>query len=454
MSHPTQPSTPPSTPALPPTSGEPALRAVTSLHPADEIDLVRLLPHGPATELVAWVRGGEGMVGWGRALELSATGPGRWAELADRWREVTDASTDEGSAGAPRGAGLVAWVSAAFSDDSPAGSTLVVPRTVVGVHEGVAWVTRIEQLSPGVVSEDVPSTGTTGATGADALPREGTPPVAPRGLREAPGLTPDEGWEEVVAAGIDAVRGGRAEKVVLARDVLATAAEPLDLRWLLQRFAAGYPDTWTFAVDGLVGATPEMLVRLDGGRVFSRVLAGTIPREAGAGQDQRVADGLLHSTKDLAEHAFAVESVVERLAPLCTTVEAPGTPSVLPLPNVFHLSSDVDGRVRPGTTVLELAGALHPSAAVGGTPREAALELITELEGRDRDRYAAPVGWVDAAGDGDMGLALRCGRVLEEDPATLRLWAGGGIMADSDPRTEWVETGAKLAPMRWALGTD
>lgn len=486
-------------PSLPPV---PRLVVRTEVHPADGVGLGRVVPEVAAGDVVAWVRRREGMVGWGRAATATVTdaGPDRWQLLSRWWQAVVEAAVDEGTTwvgdaapagdatpvddaaragdapdgssgepALPRGAGLVTWASAAFRDDSPAGSALVVPEVVVGRKGDVAWVTRIRRATEGVV-DDGAAGGATAGAGADGapvdgaavdsstavtgLPPESPAPRRPTGIVDEPGDTPDAGWRDVVQRCVDAIRQGRAQKVVLARDVVATAAEPIDLRWLLSRLAGDYPDTWAFAVDGLVGATPEMLVRLDAGHVFSRVLAGTAARAADVEDDQRAADALLASRKDLSEHAFAADSVVERLSPLCSAVVAPRSPALLTLPNLFHLVSDLDGRAEPGTTVLELAGALHPSAAVGGTPREAAQELIAEFEGRDRGRYASPVGWMDARGDGDMGLALRCGRVLPEDPRQLRMWAGGGIVAESDPDAELAETHTKLAPMRSALAGD
>ncbi|HSP60968.1 MAG TPA: chorismate-binding protein, partial [Ornithinimicrobium sp.] len=213
------------------------------------------------------------------------------------------------------------------------------------------------------------------------------------------------------------------------------------------------------------GATPEMLVRLQGGRARSRVLAGTIRR--GRAPDAAVAPApattpatdhptdprlrLVSSEKDLDEHAYAVRSVADALAPHCTDLQVPEAPYVLELPDVYHLASDLTGRMVSGATSLRLAAALHPSAAVCGTPTPAAAALIEELEGMDRGRYAGPVGWVDGSGDGDWGIALRCGE-LAPDRRSLRLFAGGGIVAASDPRSELAETEVKLTAMRHALG--
>jgi menaquinone-specific isochorismate synthase len=249
---------------------------------------------------------------------------------------------------------------------------------------------------------------------------------------------------------------------VLARDVVATTEHAVDPRWLLSRLAGTYDACWTFSVAGMVGATPELLVRSEKGLVTSRVLAGTIRREPGMSDD----DALLHaaqlarSSKDLEEHEYAVRSVARALEHYCTSMNVPDAPFVLHLPNVMHLASDVTGVLdrsglynggRPPSS-LALAAALHPSAAVCGTPTVAARELIREIEGMDRSRYAGPVGWVGAGGDGEWGIALRSAELSEADPRHVRLFAGCGIVAASDPAAELAESEAKLQPMQWALG--
>jgi menaquinone-specific isochorismate synthase len=182
--------------------------------------------------------------------------------------------------------------------------------------------------------------------------------------------------------------------------------------------------------------------------VTSRVLAGTIRRRGGTDTDD-LARALASSDKDLAEHDFAVNSVASALAPYCSGMFVAETPFVLRLPNVMHLASDITGVVRGQTSVIELAAAIHPSAAVCGTPTAAARQLIRDIECLDRGRYAGPVGWAGADGDGELGIALRCGQMT--GPRALTLFAGCGIVADSDPAAELAETEAKLLPMRQAL---
>jgi len=255
-------------------------------------------------------------------------------------------------------------------------------------------------------------------------------------------------WESAVAEAVRRINGGALEKVVLARDLVATTAEPVDVRWALTRLADGYPMCWTFHVDGLFGATPELLVRRERGLVTSRVLAGTIRRTGDDAHDLALAATLARSSKDLEEHEFAVRSVAEALAPHCTSMNVPEAPFVLHLPNVMHLATDVTGVLADDASSLALAAALHPSAAVGGTPTPEAVALIGDIERLDRGRYAGPVGWIDADGDGEWGIALRS---AEYDGSRVRLFAGCGIVADSDPAAELAEAAAKFIPVRDSL---
>jgi menaquinone-specific isochorismate synthase len=241
--------------------------------------------------------------------------------------------------------------------------------------------------------------------------------------------------------------------VVLARDLRVEAATPIDPRWVLRQLAERYDNTWTFSVGGLVGATPELLVRRDQGLVTSRVLAGTIRRTGDDAKDVALAGSLAHSSKDLEEHEYAVRSVAEALAPHCSSMNVPESPFVLHLSNVMHLATDVTGVSADDATSLALAASLHPSAAVGGTPTTDAVALIAEIEGMDRGRYTGPVGWMDATGDGEWGIALRCGRFEGGRSSALRIFAGCGIVAGSDPESEVAESDAKFVPMRDALSS-
>ena len=281
-------------------------------------------------------------------------------------------------------------------------------------------------------------------------PRLASPePVRPtRGLRYAHGELSVTDFRAAVEAAVRRIDAGELEKVVLAHDLLAVAEHDIDVRAVLAGLAAGNPDCWTFAVDGLVGATPELLVSRTGDRVFSRVLAGTTSRGGNAAADIARVDALMHSAKDLAEHRFAVESLVVSLAPHVRDLVVPPEPVPLELSNVTHLATDVVATLGDGSDVLDLLAAVHPTAAVGGTPSDVALGVLAELEPMNRGRYTGPVGWVDARGDGEWGIALRCAQL---DGPTARLFAGGGIVAGSDPDDEVLEAQAKLLPMREAL---
>ncbi len=397
-------------------------RAVRS-QPVDLVGtLLQRLPH--AGDALAWVRDGSGLVGWGEAARLEVTGPDRFARARDWWRElVAHAEVDDEVQ--VRGSGPVAFGSFAFRDDEP--SVLVVPEVVLGRMAGRTWLTTVGD-PPRLASPEA---------------------VRPtRGVRYAHGELPVTEFRSAVAAAVARIGAGELEKVVLAHDLLAVADDDIDVRAVLAGLAAGNPDCWTFAVAGLVGATPELLVSRSGDRVLSRVLAGTTARGGDATADHERVDALLHSAKDLSEHRYAVESLVTSLIPHVQDLAVPKTPVPLELSNVTHLSTDVSARIDDGSDVLDLLGAVHPTAAVGGTPTQAALDALVELEPMSRGRYSGPVGWVDARGDGEWGIALRCAQL---DGPTARLFAGGGIVAGSDPDDEVLEAQAKLLPMREAL---
>ncbi len=402
-----------------------------------DVDLLRCLATHDAT---AWMRRGEGFVGHGEAIRLDASGPDRFATAVRWWSAVTAGAAVRDEVGEP-GTGLVAFGSFAFADE-PGHSALVVPKVVVGRRAGRTWLTTTE-VEPALPR--VPS--------LESLQSPGDPPARPCGVTFTDGALTGMQWAGAVADAVRRIEARELDKVVLARDLLAVADEPFDLRWPLGRLAERYPACWTYSVRGLIGATPEMLVRLDNGLVTSRVLAGTIRRSDDDAHDLALAASLARSSKDLEEHEYAVRSVADALGPHCSSVNVPESPFVLHLPNVMHLATDLAGVLADSSTALELAAALHPSAAVCGTPTPVALRLISELERMDRGRYAGPVGWIDAAGNGEWGIALRCAEVDEADPRRLRLYAGCGIVADSVPEAELAEAQAKLVPIRDALGS-
>jgi menaquinone-specific isochorismate synthase len=399
------------------------IRTVPIARPGALLDLL------PQQGGLAWVTDGEGMVGWGTAARLDLTGPDPFGRADAWWRALTAGVEVSDEVGLP-GCGPVAFGSFAF-DAETGRSTLVVPETVVGVHDGVWWLTTIGR-SPG-------------------LPERRDPPAAPGPLTAGDGARTAAEWTGLVAEAVRRIGAGEVEKVVLARDVVVTAGRPVDPRWLLRRLAAQYPGCWTFAVDGLLGATPEMLVRLEKGVASSRVLAGTLRRTGDPNRDRYDGSALAGSVKDLEEHGYGVRSVADALARHCRSVELPEQPFVLALPNVMHLATDVSAVVADGSTSLGLLASLHPSAAVCGSPTAGALGVIREIEGLDRGGYAGPVGWMNAAGDGEWGIALRCAQIDPAAPERLRLFAGCGIVAGSKPADELAESEAKLVPVRDAL---
>jgi menaquinone-specific isochorismate synthase len=393
--------------------------------------LVERLPPGAP---LAWVRAGEGMVGWGVAAQVELKGPDQ-VTAAQAWWSEWLAGVDVEDGVQVAGSGPVAFASFAF-DAERATSAVVIPRVLLGRRDGRTWLTVV---------------GTRGADpDADPLAVLG-PVVAPQPPSQvswSEGSLTAAQWQAAVRQAVAAIVAGDLDKVVLARDLVATTSAPVDQRVLLRRLADRYPSCWTFAVDGLVGATPELLVRRAGSTVLSRVLAGTVGRLGDDAADGELADALLGSEKDLEEHELAVHSVAAVLAAHCDRLEVPERPTVLRLRNVQHLATDVSGHLADSSGVLDLVGALHPTAAVCGTPTSVALEVIRDLEGMDRGRYAGPVGWMGAAGDGEFGIALRCAEV---DGSRLRLFAGCGIVAGSDPDAELTEAQAKLVPIRDAL---
>lgn len=390
-----------------------------------------LLSQLPADGAFAWVRDGEGFVGWGVAARLDVGGPERFSRAQRWWTSWCRNVTVDDEVGL-RGSGPIAFASFAF-DPEPGHSVVIVPKVIIGRKGGTTWVT--------VVSE----------TPLDS-PRSALRPVSvpenPGPVTWKPGSISTEAWKDVVAEAISRIVSGGLDKVVLARDIVGTVDKPLDIRHLLLNLSRDYPECWTFSVDGLVGATPELLVRRRGQIVTSRVLAGTVRRRGEVDLDNDLAEALLESDKDLEEHEYAVGSVARALATHCTDLDVPERPHVLTLANVQHLATDVTGNLADEVPVLALAASLHPTAAVCGTPTERALAVIRATEGMDRGRYAGPVGWMNASGDGEFGIALRCAEV---SGTSIRAFAGCGIVAGSEPESELAESNAKLMPIRNAL---
>ena len=411
-------------------------------------------------EVVSWVHEGRGLIGLRRALTIEAHGDERIEALRAAWRAVIGASWWRDALVRP-GTGPVALSTITFSPASEQSSVLLVPEVLIGLDDDGAWLTTAVSAATGGVEPEHPDPEalikalvTEARTAIGREHEDGDGDAGATAVET--GALSEEQWCRTVARTQERMRSGQARKVVLARDVLARPTAPLATGTVLRRLASDYPSTWTFAVDQMVGASPELLLRLRDRRLTSRVLAGTARRRAGedAPATARLAAWLEGSEKNNREHELARASAITALEPLCSVVNAPAR-FVLSLPNVLHLASDVTGVVAGDTGALALVDALHPTAAVCGTPTPAAAHLIEEAESMDRGRYAGPVGWVDWHGEGEWCIALRSAQLPAGGPgphSPARVFGGGGIMPDSEPADELAETTAKMRPVLGALG--
>jgi menaquinone-specific isochorismate synthase len=403
-----------------------SLIPVTTTRIGDHLPLLDLLSSDAP---LSWVRNGEGLVGWGVHATTTVSGKDRFEKARTWWHHQLEtfavANSVHGS-----GTGPVLFTS--FSFDRNEESVLVIPKVIVGQKGAQSWITWIGDTPQPVLPE------------SPVQHSQGT-------FTFGDGSINTSAWKERVAEAIKRVGSSKVDKVVLARDLVATSTQDIQTAPILKKLAAEYPSTWTFAVDGLVGATPELLLRLSRGMVTSRVLAGTIPKTGNDEKDLALAASLARSSKDLEEHEYAVRSVADALEPFCSSTNVPESPFVLHLANVMHLATDVTGALIESKQRLDafsLLQSLHPSAAVCGTPRNIAFDIITEIEGMNRGRYAGPVGWIDASGDGELGIALRSGQITDRE---IRIFAGCGIVAGSSPEKELEESNAKMIAMRSAL---
>jgi menaquinone-specific isochorismate synthase len=396
----------------------------------DPGDLLSWLPDG---EAFAFLRGTDGIVGWGVAARLPVTaGPRSGEQVAADVERLLSAMTVRDDVGLP-GSGPVAIVSLVF-DPADTGSVVVVPKVVLGRRQGRSWLTLV--TPPGAVA--VPQ-----------LRRRPAAAAVPVDAHVTTRLPAEDAWQAAVATAVDELRRRRLDKVVLARALDVEAAGDVDPRVIAARLAQRFPSCFTYVCDGLVGASPELLVRRTGRQAESLVLAGSVRRGSSPAEDAELEQVLLTSAKDRHEHELAVESVREVLAPVAVDLACEPEPQLVRLANISHLGTHVQAWLpEPPPSAIRLAAALHPTAAVGGVPGSAALDLIRRLEAAPRGRYAGPVGWVDARGDGEFAIALRCAQLSGR---RARVWAGAGIVAESDPAAEVAETTTKLDAALGAL---
>ena len=400
----------------------------TACHPLTEsIDVVEL---GARSGLL-WSRNELVLAGLGEALRIPVERPQGAHAAQQALGELANGETFSEPAKGP-----VAF--AAFPFDRQAPGELIIPEIVVGQSPtGEQWLTTV-----GVSADSAH------ARIASTLAETRTEPQPTSFTLSSP-VTPEFWRDEVVAVGRDRIRDQDFNKVVLARELLLTTDQPIDQPSVLRRLHQGFSTAIVFAVDGFVGASPELLVSRQNEVVSAHPLAGTAPRSSDPAQDAVLAAGLTASTKDQIEHRITIDWLLDSLLPFCSYVDAEPEPVIITLPNVHHLGTRVEGRLStPAASVLDLVGALHPTPAVGGDPQDVALAVIEELEPGDRNRYAGPVGWVDSAGNGEFAVAVRSGQI---DNNTATVWAGVGVVGDSDPEAELAETRAKFQAMLGAL---
>ena len=441
----------PSPTALTPAPGQSrGLRSITVARP-DMDPRTGLLEYVVRNDVHTWIRRGGGLVAYGETARFTVTGPDRFTRAQEWWRRELAGAHVVDELDVP-GTGLIAFGSFAFSKTSLHESRLIVPRVVVGCDaDGHSWLTYITDDADAELSAEAAET----ALAAHLV--EPDPDRVPDPSDSlGPGVLSEEQYKTAVAEGVKHVQAGELSKLVLARDVVAHLGNPVATAQVLRELAVRYEDCWTYAVDGLIGSTPEMLIKVEDNTARARVLAGTLDRANAPTDDPDYATRVLAgSDKQLHEHQIAIDSLTETLEPFTSSMTSHSAPFVLQLPNVWHLASDVtaqlaaddDGQV---PTSLALVQALHPTAAVCGTPTTVAGALIRELEHLQRGPYAGPVGWIDASGNGEWGIALR-GAVIET-PHRVRLYAGCGIVEGSQPDAELAETWTKFRPMIEALG--
>lgn len=390
-----------------------------------------LLQFADQHDPLVWVRGDRGCVGLGQMLRLVFRGADRFAQAADAWREICVSAVVDDTVQLP-GSGLIAFGTFAFDNRSTAESVLIVPQLLVARHGDKAWVTEVSR-QPLEKPRALPLPRKRGAWSGTQLEPMAQDDHYLRGVREA----------------TSRIENGGVEKIVLARTLRSSIDAHDDLRVPIGRLAYRYADCWTYAVDGMIGASPETLVRQIDGKITARVLAGTRGRRDDAETDVRMRDELLASSKEQHEHAFAVQSVITALSPHVQQLHTSEQPFALELPNVWHLATDLEAVAGDGGSTIDLVAAIHPTAAVAGTPTADAVEAIAQLEPFDRERYAGATGWIDADGDGEWVIALRGAQVAnaQDNQRTVTAYAGGGIVAGSDPEHELRETVSKFRPI-------
>ena len=419
-------------------------------------------PRANAPHRMYWTRPVDdfSLAGSGAAVLIEGDGEDRFIQVDSAWMKLLEgALVDDPSNGAP-GVGPALMGGFAFEPDGPRSARwrdfpsarMFLPRVQIAATGDACWVTV--NLIVGSDGEPDIAPKALGALHGRAIGSAAPSPQVARDTRmqvDGDDTEPTAEWRKAIEAIVAAIRADTLEKAVLAREVLVAAPRDYDVAAALRHLRSAHQASYVFGCwsgeSAFVGASPELLVRLEGDEVHASSLAGSAGRGATAEQDASLAAGLVASAKDRVEHEIVRRALVEGLAQLCDDVDADAEPSLLTLPQVHHLHTDVRGRLRAGHSLLELVARLHPTPAVGGEPRAAALALIRQLEGIDRGWYAAPIGWLQR-GRGEFAVALRSALVTGREAV---LFAGCGIVADSDADSEFAESLLKLRPMEMAL---
>ncbi len=399
-------------------------------------------------------RGGAALASLGAVRRLEASGPGRFAEVAAAWRALAGGAV-AGSPDGPAGTGLVAVGGFAFAPEGGAAphwagfgaGELVVPEVALARRDGEVRLTLAALAAPDDVPEELADRIAARAAGLRERPLPILDP-APVGRFRIASTAPPEHYEEAVARAVERIRAGALEKIVLAREVAVHAPAPHDAAATFGVLRAAFGSCFVFCAGrgdrAFVAASPELLVRREGLRTSTVALAGSIRRSADPAVDDHLGEQLLGSAKDREEQAIVARRIARALRPHAVWVTAPEEPAVVKVANIQHLATPIRAQLTRPVSVVELAGLLHPTPAVGGEPHAAAAPLIPALEGIDRGWYAGPVGWTDANEDGEFCVALRCALL---HGAEARLYAGVGVVRDSDPAAELAETEVKLGAL-------
>jgi len=410
------------------------------------------LPELRRRSVVSWEppEGEPSLFGLGVALRLRGGPDSVPASAFDIMRDVARSAATPGVEPKARPRFFGGWrfapVSRSLADpawDAFGGWQFIVPAITVAVQDGRWCATATVRAGEGPPGIDPPAL-------LDQL-LESVAPTARRERRERREVLDADGWKGAVAEAIAEIARGHYEKIVLARQVTVGLSPGTDAASLRERLRARYPNCWIFGFEAgestWLGASPELMVSAARGEVNAASLAGSRRRGTTADEDASLADELRSSTKEQHEHALVARAIRGSLSPFCSAIDAPGEPELLRMHNIQHLYTPIHGRLRRGCDVLDLAAALHPTPAVGGWPRDAALEAIGRLERMDRGWYAAPFGWVDFDGDGIFAVGLRAGLLSGRE---LTHYAGNGIVSGSTPEAELAETELKLSSVRAA----